>query len=173
MTNGPDGTVFSKTKQSVTLISQGISLQEMLQTVNPAYIACVNLDSCLTVQVESLHSLHHLKQSNLPHMLEYAISFGNTIKESLKRVCKWGVYYYTKSSSYYPVPTSSLRFDEIPQLEPLPVKSMTSENISAIHEELGKYMGENSQTAECTYKVGTLPHHAYRTSTHPDVRRAP
>ena len=52
VTNVPDGTVSSKTKQSVTLISQGVSqLQEMLQTVNPAYIACVNIESCLTIQV--------------------------------------------------------------------------------------------------------------------------
>lgn len=102
-TNGPEGTVSAKTKESVKLIDSALRhLQETAMELNPLFT--VDLRSCLTFQVESLHAVQHLKNNDLPHMLEHAIAFGNTVKESLKRLSVWSAYYFTSESSYYPVP---------------------------------------------------------------------
>ena len=41
----------------------------------------VNLASCLTGQVESIHSTHHHKHEAGAHVIDYARSFGSTAKE--------------------------------------------------------------------------------------------
>ena len=42
------------------------------------------------------------------HVLDYAWSFGNTIK-GLKPTTVWSTYYFTNKKSYYPIPTNLLK----------------------------------------------------------------
>ena len=53
-TNGPDGTIASKTAASIQMIADGV---KTLNKNNHDFI--VDLKSCMTGQVESLHSTHH------------------------------------------------------------------------------------------------------------------
>ena len=120
--NGPDGTVASKTVDSVQMIADGVlQLDGNLQAVNGEYK--VNLESCMTEQVESLHATDHHKHDAGAHVLDYARSFGNTVKEGLKRTTIWSTYYFTNKNSHYPIPTNSLRFWNKPLLPPLPAVS--------------------------------------------------
>ena len=98
-------------------------LHTNVQSVNAEYD--VDLQSCRTLQLESLHAVQHQKNSSIPHMLEHAVSFGNTVKESLKKICKWSGYYYTGSKSYYPVPNNQIKLADIPTLPTLPSVEMS------------------------------------------------
>ena len=81
--NGPDGTVASKTADSVQMVVDGVlQLDSNVKALNKDYR--VNLESCMTGQVESLHATHHRKHEAGAHVLDYAWSFGNTVKEGLK-----------------------------------------------------------------------------------------
>ena len=66
-----------------------------------------NLLSCMTLDVENLHSVVHYK-SGVSTALQYACDFGSTAKENLKRTTVWSAYYYTSRGSWYPVPERSL-----------------------------------------------------------------
>ena len=83
-TNGPDGTISAKTLQSVDILDFSVNMMQRECKMNDESLSNINLRSCLTLQVESLHSIHHLKNTD---MLEYVKAFGSTIKETLKRVC--------------------------------------------------------------------------------------
>ena len=97
--NGPDGTVALKTVDSVQMIADGVlQLDGNLRTVNGEYK--VNLKSCMTEQVESLHATHHFKRDAGAHVLDYARSLGNTVKEGLKRTTIWSTYYFTNKKSH-------------------------------------------------------------------------
>ncbi len=95
-------------------------IQREISRMNEDFLSNIDLRSCLTLQVELLHSNHHLKNTDMLHMLKYAKAFGSTIKDTMKRVCRWSVYYYTSSSSYYAVPSNQIAFSDIPRLDPLP-----------------------------------------------------
>ena len=164
--NGPDGKVASKTVDSVQIIADGVlQLDGNLQAVNGEYK--VNLESCMTEQVESLHATHHHKHDAGAHVLDYARSFGNTFKEGLKQTTIWSTYYFTNKKSYYPIPTNSLRFRNIPLLPPLPAVSM-----SDVHQDFltewarnnGKTVRQRTVRQETTkYESGTLPLNMYQT----------
>ena len=57
-----------------------------------------NLLSCMTLNVENLHSVVHHK-SGVSTALQYARDFGSTAKKSLKRTTAWSAYYYTTLST--------------------------------------------------------------------------
>ncbi|CAB3986822.1 Hypothetical predicted protein [Paramuricea clavata] len=79
-TNGPDGTVSSKTLTSVRMVADGVQkLNENIQILNKDYQ--IDMASCMTGQVESIHSTHHHKHQAGAHVIDYARSFGNTVKE--------------------------------------------------------------------------------------------
>jgi len=39
-------------------------------------------------------------------LCEYAVMFGTSVEEAVKRVSKWAAAYYTHPNSYYKLPTS-------------------------------------------------------------------
>ena len=51
-----------------------------------------NLSSCMTFDVKNCHSTVHAKQANMS-VAEYRRSFGLAMKEVVKRVTSWEVYY--------------------------------------------------------------------------------
>ena len=105
---GAKGTISSQTQSLVSMIQKGLQdLQELLQELSTSYQ--VDLHSCLTVQVESLHAMGQFKDQ-FPTSLQHARNLANTVYEGIKRVVRWAAYYYTHEKSYYPV---------IPQITPL------------------------------------------------------
>lgn len=84
----------------------------------------IALGSCMTGQVESLHSTHHHKHEAGAHVIDYSQGFGNTVKEGLKKTTLWAAHYFTNKKSYSPVPSNSARFWGIPFLPPLPTVSI-------------------------------------------------
>lgn len=101
-----------------------------LETIDINFTAEVNpdfkikLEVCLTVQVEILHAVSHLKDPACA-VLEYARDFGNTMHESLKRTTNWAAFYFTHAESYYPVPENKIVLKDIRKMKQLPVKTMS------------------------------------------------
>ena len=81
--------------------------------------------SCMTLDVEDLHSTVHTKHAILSK-LQYSQSFGYTMKESLKCLTSWVAYYHTSRKSWYSPPEKTVY--DIPQISPLPVVSMKDEH---------------------------------------------
>jgi hypothetical protein len=165
-TNGPDGTVSSKTLTSVRMVADGVQkLNENIQMLNEDYQ--IDMASCMTGQVESIHSTHHHKNQAGAHVIDYARSFGNTVKEGLKRTTRWAAHYYTNKKSYYPIPSNSIMFWDIPFLPPLPPIEMSDENQEYMREwarDNGKSVRQRTVRQETTkYKAGTLPLNMYET----------
>ena len=125
----------------------------------------IDLQSYLTLQVESLHSIQHQKNINIPHMLEHAQSFGNTVKASLKKICNWSAYYFTGPNAYYTVPNNQVQFSYIPKLNPLPVVPMPRDQIKEMCDWAAVYgkclKQRNIRQETCSYKAGTMPLYAY------------
>ena len=102
-TNGREGTVASKTIRSVNMINEGLTrLQSNIAKRNPELT--VNPEALLTVKVENLHAVSHFKHPTCMQ-LHYARDFGTTALESAKRMTQWSAFYFTHSTSYYPVPS--------------------------------------------------------------------
>ena len=57
----------------------------------------------MTLDVENCHSTVHHKQGNMS-MAEYCRSFGEAMKEAVKRVTSWAAFYHTSRQSWYPSP---------------------------------------------------------------------
>ena len=116
VTNGPKGTVASKTAKSVDLVEKGFNkLRLKLEEVNPTYKT--ESEVCLTFQVESKHAVSHFKHPSRT-ALENARDLGKTMHES-KRTSQWSAYYFTHRRSYYPVPENSISLRDIPKMSPL------------------------------------------------------
>ena len=92
-----------------------------------------NLLSCITLDVENLHSVVHHK-SEVSTALHYARDFGSTAKESPKRPTAWSAYYYTSRGSWYPVPERSLGLFEIPCMSQTSVVKASKDEISMMRE---------------------------------------
>ena len=114
----------------------------------------------MTRQVESLHATHHRKHEAGAHVLDYAQSFGNTVKEGLKRTTTWAAHYFTNKKSYYPIPTNVVSFWDIPLLPPLTTVSMSDVHQDFMREwarNNGKFVRQKTVRQETTkYKSGTL-----------------
>ena len=92
-----------------------------------------NLLSCMALDVENLHSVVHHK-SEVSTALQYALAFGSTAKESLKRTTAWSAYYYTSGGSWYPVPDRSLGLFEIPSMSQISAVKASKDEISMMRE---------------------------------------
>ncbi|CAB3979201.1 Hypothetical predicted protein [Paramuricea clavata] len=64
---------------------------------------CLNLLSCMTLDNEKCHATVHAKKVKISK-LEYARTFGATMKESVKRAAQWAAYcpYYHESKVLVP-----------------------------------------------------------------------
>ena len=81
-TNGPEGTVASKTVKSVHMINKGLArLHSNITKINPELT--LNPEALLTVKVENLHAVSHFKNPTCMQ-LYYARDFGSTALESAK-----------------------------------------------------------------------------------------
>ena len=58
--NGPEGTVSSKTQESLVLLERGMEqLRDNVKNVNEDYLGDIDLCALLTTQVENLHVVSH------------------------------------------------------------------------------------------------------------------
>ena len=113
-TNGPEGTIASKTVKSVDMINQGLErLQRNIMKMKPELT--VNPEALLTVKVENLRAVSHFKHPTCMH-LHYARDFGSTALESAKRATQWSAFYFTHSTSYYPVPSTQIHLQDFPRM---------------------------------------------------------
>ena len=112
--SGIMGAVSSQTLSSVRMILEGLgALEQLLKEPSPNYR--IDVDTCLTVQVENLHAMGHLKE-HFPSLLQYAQNLANTVYESIKRVVRWTAYYCTHGKSYYPVVSQATPLDALPRM---------------------------------------------------------
>ncbi|KAI8522268.1 hypothetical protein Bbelb_020220 [Branchiostoma belcheri] len=114
VTNGREGTVSSKTQESVDILEDGLErFKNNLTELNNTYVP--HMKSLLTLATENVHATHHFRHPTAT-LLEYVQDFGNTMNESLKRMAFWSVYYHTHPKSYYPVPASKIHLSGLPLL---------------------------------------------------------
>ncbi|CAB3990306.1 Hypothetical predicted protein [Paramuricea clavata] len=161
--NGPQGNVASKTVDSVRLIEWGLSrLKDIVEQYNYQE---TNLLSCMTLDTEHFHSTTHFK-CEVMTMLQYARSFGNCVKESMKRLSSWSAHYFTNPNSWYPLPEGTIHFRELPKLKPLPAANQSDESCQLLKEFssiYGRAVRQRSGRQETTMaKSGTLPPTCYQ-----------
>ena len=107
-TNGPEGTVASKTIN--------------IAKINPELT--VKPEAPLTVKIENLLAVSHFKHQ-ICKQIHYARDFETTALESAKRMTQWSSFYFTHPTSYYPVPSTQIHFQDFPRMtqQNLPVMS--------------------------------------------------
>ena len=84
----------------------------------PSFNITLNMEALLTLQVENQHAVTHFKRDSFT-LYEYALMFGTSVEEAVKRISKWAAAYYTHPNSYYKLPTShavSLQLIKVPKL---------------------------------------------------------
>ena len=90
--NGPEGSVSAVSLESLHIVLWAL---KRLGTISATYnIKGWNLLSCVTLDVENLHSSVN-QQQGVQTMLSYAQSFASSVKEALKRTTQWAAYYFT------------------------------------------------------------------------------
>ena len=125
VTNGPQGTVSSKTQKSTSLLLNGI-VNIFNKVTDLGYPIEVNPSALLTTMVENLHAVSHLRHETFS-TLEYAHDFGLIFRESMKRVATWSVKYFTSSKSYYPVPESNIKVTEVQAMVPTTTRPLLTQ----------------------------------------------
>ena len=124
--NGPQGTVSAATVRSVDMLYWG--LDRMKSLFSTLSFDATNLLSCMTLDVEHLHSTSHIKHLLLSKK-EYCRDLGNTVKESTKRLSSSTVYYYTsEKSSWYPHPEHEIPLDTLPSVPQLPAAKLSEKS---------------------------------------------
>jgi len=99
VTNGPQGTVASKTAKPVHFVEKGLNKPMInLAEVNPTHK--IEPEVCFTLQVESQHGVSHFKHPS------------------------W-TYYFPCQRLYYPLPENSISLWDIPKMSPIPPKEMS------------------------------------------------
>ena len=129
--NGPQGNVAGKTIDSVRLVEWGLNrLNEVTKQLNYHE---TNLLSCMTLDIEHFHSMTHVK-SDVMSMLQYCRSFGNCVKENVKRLSAWSAFYFTHPRSWYPLPEGSIQFQEMPTMKSLPAGELSLDGCQTLTE---------------------------------------
>ena len=89
-TDGPEGTVSSKTQESLVLLERGTEqLRDNVKNVNVDYLGDIDLRTLLTTQVENLHAVSHFKNETFT-ALQYAQVFGSLIIQCPNPVWSYG-----------------------------------------------------------------------------------
>ena len=98
-------------------------------------------------------------------MLQYARTLCEMMKEMCKRLSDWGVHYFTKSTSWYPLPQGTVKFEDLPHMDPTPPVEMREEDIQRLLDftcAYGRCVSQLSNRQSYTKaKAGTLPHSCY------------
>ena len=85
----------------------------------------------MTLDVKNCHSNVHAKQANMS-VAKYRRSFGLAMKEAVKRVTSWEVYYPTTRLSWYPKTEGASLLSQVPAMTPPPLVNMRPANCNAL-----------------------------------------
>ena len=89
-TDGPEGTVSSKTQESLVLLERGTEqLRDNVKNVNEDYLGDIDLCTLLTTQLENLRAVSHFK-NEIFTALQYAQVFGSLIIQCPNPVRSYG-----------------------------------------------------------------------------------
>lgn len=162
--NGPQGTVSAVTVRSVDMLHWG--LDRMRSLFSALSFDATNLLSCMTLDVEHLHSTSHIKHPLLSKK-EYCRDLGNTIKESTKRLSSSTVYYYTsEKSSWYPDPEHEIPLASLPSIPQLPVAKLSEKSVEEMRNyalTYGAAVRQRTNRQETTMaRHGTMPEMIYQ-----------
>ena len=163
-TNGSQGTIAAKTAAPLSFLENDLErLDKNIDILSPRFF--IKPEVCLTTQVEDVHAVSHFKHPTCT-LLEYARDFGNNTKESLKRVTKWFSYYFTHTSSYYPVLQTKVSLRDFRKINCFPVRDMSKQDQDCMRQwasEHGKAVRQLSLRQNNTkHAAGTLPLNMYR-----------
>ena len=119
----------------------------------------------MTLDVENCHATIHSKKVNMSK-LEYARSFGATMKETVKCATSWAAYYHTSRKSWYPKPDTRVSLHNVPLMMPLSVVNLPAGDCDLLHNWASTYgaaVRQRTVRQETTMaKHGTLPEHLYQ-----------
>lgn len=105
-----------KTVNSVQLMEWGLG--RLADILGEYDYQAPDLLSCMTLGIENSPITVYSKKVNMSK-LEYARSFGATMKEIVKLVTSWAVCYHTSQSSWYPKPDTMVSPHNVPLMMPL------------------------------------------------------
>ncbi|XP_020912104.1 uncharacterized protein LOC110249856 [Exaiptasia diaphana] len=126
------------------------------------------METLLTLHVENQHAVTHFKRDTFT-LYEYALIFGSSVAEAVKRVSKWAATYYTHRDSYYKRPSTS-SFSSPHVNIPRPPSQVLSRNEEAKMRAWAKRHGKcvrqrNVRQDNTKDRSGTLPLNLYETET--------
>eukprot|EP00795_Rhopilema_esculentum_P010338 gene10338-19034_t len=126
----------------------------------------MNLLSCMTLDVEHLHSTSHIKHSLLSKQ-EYCRDFGNTVKESIQRLSSSSFSYYTsEKASWYPKQEHGIHSSALSLVSPLPQINMDEKSVGEMRSYACMYgtaVRQRTTNQETTMaKHGTMPEMIYQ-----------
>ena len=154
--NGPEGSISAKTLDSIKILDWG--LNQLERNMQIFEYTDVNLLSCMTLDIEHLHSTFNRKHCE-ETMLQYARSFSTSIKESVKSLVAWSAYYFTRSATWYPLPVNTLQLRDVKFPAPILPANMSNEDILSMREwasSNGRVVRQRSVRQETTMaKAGT------------------
>jgi len=81
----------------------------------------------------NIHALSHFKNETFT-TLHYSQDFRTITKESLKRITIWEARYFAHLKSYYPLPNTTMDFESIKFMHPLPSAKISAETEDAMRE---------------------------------------
>ena len=96
---------------------------------SPDATNAIKLQSLLILVVENLHTTMKMKHS-APSLLDYCRDFEKAMRESIKRITKWSVKYFTHQKSYYLIPQHTMDLSTIAKLNPILVVPMDKTNLA-------------------------------------------
>lgn len=166
--NGPQGMVSAATVKSVDLLHWG--LKRMESVLSALSFPDTNLLSCMTLDVEHLHSTSHVKHPLLSKK-EYCRDFGNTIKETTKRLSSSTFYYFTsEKNSWYPEPEHDIPLPCLPSIPPLPNVKLSEKEVEEMRNysrTYGAAVRQRTNRQETTMaRHGTMPEIIYQRHLH-------
>ena len=162
--NGPQGMVSAVTVKSVDLLDWGVRrLKSLLSSLS---FDDTSLLSCMTLDVEHFHSTSHVKHPFLSKK-EYCRDFGNTVKETTKRLSCSSFYYFTsEKSSWYPKPEHDIPLSALPSIPPLPDVKLSQKEIGQMRDyalTYGAAVRQRTNRQETTMaRHGTMPELIYQ-----------
>ena len=163
---GPHGNVAGRTIASLEILYKG--LIRLHETVTNFSYENTNQLSCLSIDVEQFHAAQHSKSVVLS-MQQYCQQFGTTLKECIKRISAWGAYYFTRESSYYPLPDTAIPLRELPVMSRIPVPRLTTiqeEEMRNWARMYGRAVRQRTGRQQTTMaKAGTLPSYLYEVAS--------
>ena len=112
----PNVMSLQKTVNSVQLMEWG--LRRLADVLGECDYQSLDFLSCMSLDVENCHASVDPKKMNMSK-LEYARSFGATMKESVKRATNLAAYYHTIRRSWYPKPDTTVSPHNVPLMMPL------------------------------------------------------